>query len=262
MKQTEMKVVTPYHDVNAVLAMLADGLIELLGDQLVGLYLTGSLTYGDFDRGSGDIDFLVVLVEPLSNERLGKVTKFHSQIGQQFPEWAKRLEGSYITLAMLKRLEIPRKGRLYVSNGRLKEEIPDDSWFIDLYDLYQSGVALTGPEPKAIFSPVPIQRVRQASRDELHKYWEPKLSSPTPFGSAGYDTNHLQAYAVLTMCRILHRAKNDEVASKRVASKRAKQAYPEWRPLIEKAEGWQHGKQLNAVQETLGFIRFTLKQVG
>jgi len=48
---------TKHKDVNQILHLLKTGLINILGKNLVGLYLTGSLTYGDFNRGSSDIDF-------------------------------------------------------------------------------------------------------------------------------------------------------------------------------------------------------------
>ena len=48
--------VTPHEDVNGALCVLARDLTATFGDHLVGLYLTGSLSYGDFDRGSSDID--------------------------------------------------------------------------------------------------------------------------------------------------------------------------------------------------------------
>jgi hypothetical protein len=61
----------------------------------------------------------------------------------------------------------------------------------------------------------------------------------------------------LTLCRILHRAKNDTVASKRVASAWVKKTYGKpWSDLIEKAESWQHGQEMDEVDGLLKFIRF------
>ncbi|HSH55965.1 MAG TPA: nucleotidyltransferase domain-containing protein [Candidatus Limnocylindrales bacterium] len=100
---------TPYEDVNKVLELLARGLKELLGGQLVGLYLTGSLTYGDFDKGSSDIDFLAILNNPLSDEQLETIKQLHQQIGEAVPFWAKRLEGSYVSVEMIKTKERPEE---------------------------------------------------------------------------------------------------------------------------------------------------------
>jgi hypothetical protein len=43
-----MNDVTPYPAINTVLAEWAEGLQRLLGQTIVGLYLSGSLAYGDF----------------------------------------------------------------------------------------------------------------------------------------------------------------------------------------------------------------------
>ena len=47
-------------DVRALLALLLTSIQRVLGDQLVGLYLYGSLSSGDFDPASSDVDFLAV----------------------------------------------------------------------------------------------------------------------------------------------------------------------------------------------------------
>ncbi len=53
-------------DVAGVLDALTAGIGRVFGGDLVGLYLTGSLSYGGFDHGSSDIDFLAVLTGPMS----------------------------------------------------------------------------------------------------------------------------------------------------------------------------------------------------
>jgi hypothetical protein len=45
-----------FPDVAAVVCALQDGIPRILGDTLVGLYLTGSLSYGGFDPASSDIE--------------------------------------------------------------------------------------------------------------------------------------------------------------------------------------------------------------
>ena len=252
---------TPHEDVNQVLELLAASLKELLGDKLAGLYLTGSLTYGDFDKGSSDIDFLAVLTSPFSDEELESVKKIHQQIGEAVPFWAKRLEGSYITIEMIRTKERPQEERPYVNGGKINLYKYGNEWTINLYALQETGVAIIGVKPSQMFPQVTIEDVREASKQDLLNDWEPKLNDTNAFNHDGYDSNHLKAYAVLTMCRILHRAKNDGIASKRVASKWARDSYEDWAKLIEQAEQWQHGKQMGSDEEVRDFIRFTLKEV-
>lgn len=253
---------TPYEDVNEILDILREGLMDILGNSLVGLYLTGSLSYGDFDRGSSDIDFLAVLMGPLSEDQLREIEKLHSKIGKEYPEWQKRIEGSYITQEMLSGTKPPTQSRPYVNAGKIWHFVYGYEWILNLHSLYESGITLFGPDPKDIISPIKIEDVRVASQKNLLNEWQTKLEDPTPFKSDDYNSSHLQAYAVLTMCRILYTANNKDVVSKKVAATWTKNTYgKQWRSLIEKAENWKHGKKLNLEGEIKKFIKFVVKEI-
>lgn len=265
MEVSGIRNLAPHEDVNNVLAVLADELLKILGSQLTGLYLTGSLTYGDFDPGSSDIDFLAILNRELSDRQRLRIQQMHAAIADEHPKWSKRIEGSYITEDMLSSTEPPKKPRPYINGGRLWGPDPayGYEWLINLYVLRETGVALIGPDPTEMTPPVNIADVREASKRDLHADWALKLRDPSPFDKSGYDSSHLQAYAILTMCRILYRARNDGVASKRAASDWVKKTYGRsWRGLVEKAENWQHGQRLDEEEETLEFIGFVLQEVG
>ena len=68
----------------------------VLGNQLVGMYLYGSLSSGDFDPESSDIDFLVVTTSTLSDKAIADLEAMHHRIWKSGLKWASRLEGSYI----------------------------------------------------------------------------------------------------------------------------------------------------------------------
>jgi hypothetical protein len=259
-KVTKNKNVTPYPDVNDILAMVSENLKEIFGDQLVGVYLTGSLTYGDFDRGSSDIDLLVVVHEPLSQEQGQRVKNMHARIAEEYPKWAKRIECSYITNDMLHSIEPPKTPRPYVNGGQMWESASyGHEWLVNLYALYVCGIALVGPDPKELIDyPIDIKAVRRASKNDLHQEWEPLLK----YSSSLQKDSHLQTYVIMTLCRILHRAKKDNVVSKRVAASWVKKTYgSSWIDLIEKAERWQHGQEMDTVDELLKFIEFILQEV-
>jgi len=259
MKTEDINNLTPHQDVNDLLTMLSKGLQDILRVQLIGVYLTGSLTYGDFDRGSSDIDLLIVLNNALSEVVREQVKNLHAQIAMKYPFWAKRIEASYITEDMMKYREPPEQPRPYINGGQMWDPDPPygNEWLINLYVLYECGVVLYGPDPKTLIGhSIEIETLRKASQDDLHQDWEPLLKDPSPL-----EDPHFQAYAVMTLCRILYRAKNDDVTSKRVASTWVKKTYGErWSNLIIQAENWSHGDEMNATNEVLQFIEFVLEE--
>lgn len=252
---------TKYNDINKVLSLLSADLQKTLGSKLVALYITGSLSYGDFDYGSSDIDFLAVLTQELSDNELQSVKEMHDSIGRQVPYWAKRLEGSYIPQKWLDSIEKPSGKRPYVNAGFVALLPYGDEWLLNLYVLHECGISLLGKNPKQHILPIDIEDVREASRKNLLEEWEPKSKEKNPFTHPKYDSSHLQAYAILTMCRILHRAKVDTVASKREASSWVKETYKHWASLIEEAEHWKHGIKLDKQEEAKAFIKFVVSEV-
>jgi hypothetical protein len=250
---------TPYSDVNGVLARLAGALAAIFGERLVGLYLTGSLTYGDFDPASSDIDFVAVLMEPMAARDRHQVKAMHERIGAAYPVWKERIEGSYVTTEMLASEQPPRQPRPYFNGGDLWEPDPvyGQEWIMNGYVLHERGIAIVGPDPKTVFRAIGPTAHRRASIRSLHDQWEPLLTDASILRSS-----HHQAYATLSICRILYSAENDGVASKRVASQWATRRYGEpWRALIAKAEKWHHGEELDDAGAVLDFIRFALREV-
>src|SRR5215831_9466804 len=102
-----------YPDVVTVVRSLQNGIPGTLGDTLVGLYLTGSLSYGGFDYASSDIDFLALCRQRPSAGEIKALSAMHRDIAGQTPRWAERIEGSYIWESMLSSLDPPRESRPY-----------------------------------------------------------------------------------------------------------------------------------------------------
>ena len=71
------KNVTPYPHVNEFLGDYIKEIIALLGDNIIGIYLFGSLSYDDFNPRRSDIDLSVVLRKPLLAEEGEQVNNLH-----------------------------------------------------------------------------------------------------------------------------------------------------------------------------------------
>src|SRR2546429_1566839 len=111
MARGAMKGATPYPAINTMLTEWVGGVKRLFGNKIVGLYLSGSLAYGDFVPERSDIDLQAVVRSPLTPDELRLVEQWHREIEQRCPQWADRIECSYVPLELLRELRPPAKPR-------------------------------------------------------------------------------------------------------------------------------------------------------
>src|SRR6516164_7065938 len=86
---------TPYSDVNAVVHELLPSLHAILGAQLAGMYLVGSLALGDFDPQESDLDLILVTVGTLADERIAALRDLHQSFDHSASTWAARVDAVY-----------------------------------------------------------------------------------------------------------------------------------------------------------------------
>jgi predicted nucleotidyltransferase len=142
---------TTHRDVNEVLHSLKEGIMRILGENLVGFYLTGSLSYGDFNQENSDIDLLVVIKKPALQEVLQAIKKLHLQAEVNHEKWAKRIECSYNCVDMLSSTYPPKDPRPYVGEGIFYAQAPyGNEWIINQYLLYKHGISLIGLDFKTL----------------------------------------------------------------------------------------------------------------
>ena len=252
-----MNDVTPYPTINAMLTEWAEGLKRLLGKEIVGLYLSGSLAYGDFVPERSDIDLQAVVRTHLTENELRLVEQLHRQIEGRCPQWADRIECSYVPLELMRELTPPAKARPWWGFGTFYAEAPaGNEWIINHYLLSKYGIALEGPDFNELIPPIDIRAVRQASARDLFQEWVPKIDD-----TGWLSNSHYQSYLVLNLCRILHTVIHGEPGSKKVAGQWAKATYPEWKGLIEEAERWACGGEMRRQDDTAAFLRFAVDRV-
>ena len=93
--------ITPYSEVNRVLAELLAAIRAVLQRHFVGMYLYGSLALGDFDSRRSDIDMIVVTDGELPTSIISDLKRMHARFGESSSPWASRLEVAYIPLDAL-----------------------------------------------------------------------------------------------------------------------------------------------------------------
>jgi hypothetical protein len=249
---------TPYPDVNAVLHVLLSGVQAILGNHFIGMYLHGSLASGDFDpQRSADIDFVVVTADQLPDEMLPALEAMHARIAASGLKWATRLEGDYIPRPALRRYD-PTRARYphFGMDGHFDVEQHDSNGVIQRHAIRKHGVVVAGPAPQTLIDPVQPNDLRRAALAILREWWSPQLHDSARLHSSEY-----QAYAILTMCRALYTLQYGVVVSKPVAARWAQQELGEpWAALIERALAWRHDAELDSLNETLNFIRYTLER--
>lgn len=220
-------IATPFPELNGVLLELVEHTGWVFGDDVVGVYLTGSFAVGDADLQS-DCDFLVVLRGPINPEQERAVRVFHDEMPTRDGFWSRHLEGSYAQLDDL--ADPDRMGRawLYIDHGQR-----DMAWSdhcnreVVRWTLYEHGVALIGPEPRTFTAPVPPDAVRARMRADLPTVTE-DIRDWADFGHGW-----TQRYLVTTYCRVLYSLVTGAVASKRASLLWAEENLdPRWRPLL------------------------------
>jgi hypothetical protein len=245
-------------DIGEVLDFLATGIDRIFTDKLVGFYLTGSLSYGDFDPGRSDIDLLVVLETPVTDKEALMLQKLHEEAEAAHPAWRARIECSYVPRAMLSEILPPKQPRPYVGAGIFYPQADyGNEWIINQYFLYRYALPLRGPEFRTLLErPVEMAAVQAACRRDLYREWAPMLDNPSPLADP-----HVQSYVILNLCRILYTVRTGQALSKRVACQWAKEEYPRWAQLIGNAEKWIYGDAFDHRGETLSFIHLAMEEI-
>jgi predicted nucleotidyltransferase len=250
---------TPYPDVNEVLDMLLINVKEVLQDQFVGMYLYGSLSSGDFNPETSDIDFLVVTTNSLSEDKIAKLKSMHEHLWSSGLKRAERLEGAYVPKELIRRHDSNGKPCPTINEGKFYVARLGSDWIIQRHVVREYGVILVGPGPKVLIDPVTSDEFRGAVLGILNEWWFPMLDDPDWLRK--HKSNY-HGYTVITMCRALHALHYGTVVSKPVAVKWAKDNLgAQWHGLIEQSVASQYGKHSEFFQETLEFIDFTRQQV-
>jgi Domain of unknown function (DUF4111)/Nucleotidyltransferase domain len=248
---------TPYPDINEVLLFISEGIQNIVGNSLIGLYLFGSLTYGDFNRDSSDIDLVAITDKLLNQHELHEIKLLHKHIEQKYPKWSQRLECSYTPIALFKYILPPEQPRPYYGGGIFYDEAPyGNEWIINNYLLYQYGITLIGKDFKKLVKPININEVQKACIRDLFQEWEPKIND-----FEWLDNSHYQSYLVLNLCRIMYTIYTGATGTKNESAEWVKNRWVEWKHLIETALDWKYGNEIKMSNETINFLKFVIEEI-
>jgi len=262
----------PYPELRAVLNAFADEVATALSENLVGIYLVGSIASGDFDLDS-DVDFLVVTRTELSEANMKALQDIQIRIHNIDCYPAKHLEGSYISISDLNNWVVVGKKELYYfDNGSTvyEQSAHDNKWHVR-WILRERGITLVGQKPEIIVKEIPanelINEIKTAMRRNMELFQD-EIKRPLNF----FNSRFGQSFFVLTYCRMLHTLQTGTVQSKKAGAIWAKQFVdPKWIKIIEQAwnerEGVRFGVKIGQraeealLQETLDFMKYAIAQI-
>ena len=248
---------TPWPEVDRAVRRLLDGVADAAGNQLVGLYLHGSLALGDFYPPASDVDFHVATAGPLGPPVLERLGAMHAAFKAE-GGWVARLEGVYLPPGPLRRPDAAAAPCPTVGSdwgfglGR-----PGPTWVLDRWVTRERGVVVTGPDPRELIDPIGPDQLRAAVRASMLDDWAERVSGDV----AWLRPRNYQAFAVLTMCRDLYVLDRGVLVSKPVAAAwaRSRLGRP-WAAVVERALGWRADERVDdhGLGETLGFVGHAL----
>jgi hypothetical protein len=276
---------TPFADLDSLLEEFVAGVRAALADNFRAAYLQGSFALGDSDEHS-DVDFIVVTEREPSAGELAALLGVHERIYASPNHWARRLEGSYAPVAILRRWALsprdppgeprpddwadPETGgrapRVYpfwfLNNGaKTLVRSEHDNTRVVRWILREHGVALAGPSAHELVESVSshdlgleIAEMLQSLSGELDAKHNMKL-------------RWQQAFVALLCGRMLHVLETGAIGSKRAAVDwAAEHLRHSWALVIERAwdlrrhfaESWQEPADAMELADTAALVRYAL----
>jgi streptomycin 3"-adenylyltransferase len=195
---------------NHLLDEIVASMKRLLGDNLVGVYLHGSLAMGSFNPNSSDVDFLVVTKTKLSPELRRSLATSMIELTKHAP--AKGIEMSVFTLEALRNFMYPTPYEFHFSNVWIERYQNDE---VDLTDdnkvdadlaahltiTKARGVALYGEPIEVVFPDIPTQQYTDSIVADAKSILDDMTSDPV--------------YNVLNLCHVWAYLEEGKITSKK-----------------------------------------------
>lgn len=188
----------------------------IIKDNLIGIYLHGSLAMGGFNPESSDIDFLVVVKEKLSLKIKKKLIDWTLQSAKSSPE--NRLEYSILTLGQVKKFQYPTPFELHYSNEwQEKYRRNDFDWAKQNFDpdlaahliiTKKRGLVLSDKPINGVFPTIPEKYYLDSIIKDFRWSQEKIIKGPDR------GLCRVPVYGILNLCRVLAYLETGLITSK------------------------------------------------
>lgn len=191
-----------------ILKIMNKSLVDMLGDNLVGIYIHGSYAMSGFNPEMSDIDVLVVVKENLEPKVKRSIISLLIELSQKGPE--KGIELSILLEEDARRAEHPMYFILHFSNDHISRYLEDENYMCENmhdYDLaahikmlLERGYTLSGQGAESVFGSISNEHfIDSLIRDSYNA--KPSSESES-------------IYCILNLIRFRYYLKEGEVYSK------------------------------------------------
>lgn len=220
----------PVRQVSDLFLSLAD---EALPGLVEGLYLRGSLGFGEWYDGRSDIDFVAVLAERPGRAVVERLHEVHDEVGTTFQR--PPFDGLHLTWADLAAPPAACPDVPCTQGGVFHDEARIDVHPVTWHELARHGVTVHGPEPAEIGIWTDDAALRDYTHDNLAGYWRETADSLAQF-PAEAGRPDVVSWCVLGVSRLHHLLATGELTSKSGAGRYAFEAFgPRWRDVVTEA---------------------------
>ena len=204
---------------------------NVLGDNLIGIYLHGSVAFGCYNPQKSDIDFIVVTKEAPSFEQKKEIISFILDINEYAPH--KGIEMSFVLEKDCTDFISPTPYQLHFSNYHKtfyiesidnhinKLQGTDKDLAAHFTVINNVGIAWYGKNKDLVFSAVPKEYYVDSIKFDVDSAKEDIFDNPV--------------YIILNLCRVYAYMQNNLVLSKKDGGLWGMENIPEYTETIEKA---------------------------
>lgn len=227
------------NDAEQIILTIKQEFSKILGDQLMGIYVHGSLAQRCFHWNTSDIDFIAVVHSPLTLEEKVALVRTLSDMKDDLPP--RGVEMSIMLREVCRDMPYPAPFELHYSPMWEKDFLKDPESFCQsmhgvdydlashIMSLHHAGIAVYGPSIARVFGEVQPSDFLDAIRRDLKSIYQTLEDEPV--------------YGLLTLCRALIYVREGAVESKQEAGHWAIEHLDQrYRPILQEVlDAYENG---------------------
>ena len=214
-------------DLQVALEAFSNRIRRVFNDELIGIYLTGSVALGSYHDGKSDVDFTVLVESPLSDEYFKPLTDVHEELALVFPRV--KFEGHYVSKDDLGRQPEEIEPVFAIHDNKLSRshhDINTVTWFT----LKKHGITVWGFPSNELDLSISSEELSAYVIGNVNSYWAKWLSdTKAPFSVKWFAARQSGAveWGIMGICRMFYTLSEHDVLSKDNAARYALTRVPD-----------------------------------